>query len=286
MQATARWEDLLRTGADFPTFFIKKSGIHRCEHGALPVIMPRGNPGWSPQRSQRAGGRRGDPDLAALAVDPVSGRLYAELLEEARAARRISLNERNAEVLRGKAQAARANELSTELVELKRKMASEIILRTGTGNTQINEHGKTLFEYLLPWFAPKSVVGVVMAALGHFHRDKENETDILKEVRKWPFLRNLLNKYKEEVIEERDKQIYDHLTTNVFNPRKATLLRNTPGHSMRTSNYMQNTWKFNRMVDCTKVQPARARLQAVGAGADQHAQHPRGRGHQRRGPPV
>jgi len=162
------------------------------------------------------------------------------------------LNERNAEVVRGNAQAARANELSAELVELKRKMSSEIILPTGTGNTQINEHGKTLFEYLLPRFAPKLVVGVVLAALGHFHRDKENETDILKEVSKWPFLRNLLKKHKEEVIEERDKQIYDHLTTNVFNPKKATLLRNTLGHSMRTSNYMQNTWKFNRMMDGTK----------------------------------
>ena len=66
-------------------------------------------------------------------------------------------------------------------------------------------------------------------------------------------MRNLLKKHKEEMIEERDKQIYDHLTTNVFNPKKATLLRNTLGHSMRTSNYMQNTWKFNRMMDGTKV---------------------------------
>jgi len=62
------------------------------------------------------------------------------------------LNERNAEVVRGNVQAARANELSAELVALQRKMASEIILCTGTGNTQIKEHGKTLFEYLLPRF--------------------------------------------------------------------------------------------------------------------------------------
>jgi len=191
--------------------------------------MQRGNPGWSPQRSQRAGGRRGNLDAAALVVDPVSGRSYAELLEDARAARRISLNKRNAEVVRGNAQAARANELAAELAALQRKMASEVILRTGTGNIQINEHGKTLLKYLLPQFAPKSVVGVVLvlAVLGHFHRDKENQTDIPKEASKWPFLRNMLKKYKEGVIEERDKQIYDHLTTNVYNKKKGMLLRNT-----------------------------------------------------------